>query len=176
MHDKYKKYIKKDKSKIISNILKKRILVLDGAMGTMIQNYKFTEEDFRGNYYKSHKSELIGNNDILSITRPEIISEIHENFLKAGSDILETNTFNANIISQSDYGLENSTFQINFESTRLACKISEKYSSKSKPRFVAGVLGPTNKTLSISPDINKPAFRSIAVSYTHLTLPTIYSV
>ena len=161
MHDKYKKYIKKDKSKIISNILKKRILVLDGAMGTMIQNYKFTEEDFRGDYYKSHKSELIGNNDILSITRPEIISEIHENFLKAGSDIIETNTFNANIISQSDYGLENSTFQINFESTRLACKISEKYNSKSKPRFVAGVLGPTNKTLSISPDINRPAFRSI---------------
>ncbi|MCK4750542.1 MAG: homocysteine S-methyltransferase family protein, partial [Bacteroidales bacterium] len=143
--------------------LKKRILILDGAMGTMIQRYNLTEEDYRGEAFKSHPSDLKGNNDLLSLTRPHVIREIHEAYLKAGSDIIETNTFNATSISQADYQTESSVYDINFESARIAAEAVSKYSeiTPEKPRFVAGSIGPTNKTTSLSPDVNDPGYRAI---------------
>ena len=156
-----KKNIKKDKTKLIEKILKKRILYLDGAMGTMIQNLNLSESDFRGNIFNDHYKELKGNNDILSITQPETIKNIHLSFLESGADIIETNTFNANRVSQDDYALGDKTFDINLSSSKLAVECIKKFSSENKPRFVAGVLGPTNKTLSISPDITNPDYRSL---------------
>ena len=154
-----KKNIKKDKTKLIEKILKKRILYLDGAMGTMIQNLNLSESDFRGNIFNDHYKELKGNNDILSITQPETIKNIHLSFLESGADIIETNTFNANRVSQDDYALGDKTFDINLSSSKLAVECIKKFSSENKPRFVAGVLGPTNKTRSISPDITIPDYR-----------------
>jgi 5-methyltetrahydrofolate--homocysteine methyltransferase len=157
----------------IRNILTERILVLDGAMGTMIQRYELEEEDFRGDRFKDFNSELKGNNDLLSLSQPQIIEEIHRKFLDVGCDIIETNTFNSTAISQADYSMESLVYELNFESARLARKICDEYTSaqSEKPRFVAGALGPTNKTASLSPDVNNPGFRAITfdelvVSYT----------
>ena len=148
-------------NKTIKEILKDRILVLDGAMGTMIQRYNLTEEDFRGNRFKSSTCDLKGNNDILSITRPRIIKEIHAEFLNAGADILETNTFSGTSIAQADYNLESAVYDINYQSAKIAKEIAKEYSTSEKPRFVAGAIGPTNRTSSISPDVENPAFRHI---------------
>ncbi len=147
----------------IKNILEKRILVLDGAMGTMIQRYQLSEEDFRGERFKDHPSDLKGNNDLLSITQPEIIKNIHREYLEAGADIIETNTFNGTSISQSDYGTEKLAYEINFESAKLAKEAADEYTKMNpeKPRFVAGALGPTNRTASMSPDVNDPGFRAV---------------
>ena len=156
-----KNNIQNDKTEQLREILKNRVIFLDGAMGTMIQALELSEKDFCGNLFNNHNIELKGNNDILSITQPETIKNIHLSFLKAGADIIETNTFNANRISQDHYGLGDKTFDINLASSRVALEATKQLSSKKKPRFVAGVLGPTNKTLSISPEINNPAYRSL---------------
>ncbi|WP_196894630.1 homocysteine S-methyltransferase family protein [Aureivirga marina] len=141
--------------------LTKRILVLDGAMGTMIQRYNFTEEDYRGKRFADFPYDLKGNNDLLSLTQPKAIQEIHEQYLLAGADIIETNTFSSTSIAMEDYHLQDLVYELNFESVRIAKEVSQKYSSKEKPRFVAGSIGPTNRTASLSPDVNRPAFRAI---------------
>ncbi len=145
------------------DILKTRILVLDGAMGTMIQDYKLTEADFRGERFKDHPYDLKGNNDILSLTQPHIIREIHEKYFEAGADIIETNTFNSTGISQSDYSTEAYVYEINLAAANLAKEAAQKFTllEPEKPRFVAGALGPTNKTASLSPDVNDPGFRAV---------------
>lgn len=144
-------------------LLEQRILVLDGAMGTMIQRHKLQEADYRGRRFAAHDHPLIGNNDILVLTQPDIIYAIHCDFLEAGSDIIETNTFNANPISQADYNAVDLIRELNLEATRLARKAADAYSAKTpdKPRFVAGSIGPTNKTLSLSPDVNNPGYRAV---------------
>jgi len=144
-------------------LLKERILVLDGAMGTMIQRHKLQEADYRGARFADHSHPLIGNNDILVLTRPDIIYTLHCDFLEAGSDIIETNTFNANPISQADYNASELVKELNVEATRLARKAADEYTARTpdKPRFVAGSIGPTNKTLSLSPDVNNPGFRAV---------------
>ena len=143
--------------------LEKRILVLDGAMGSLIQEYQLKESDFRGKRFASFPHDLKGNNDLLSLTQPGIISEIHDKYLEAGADIIETNTFNANRISQGDYHMESHVYEMNLEAARLAKKAARKFSEKDpeRPRFVAGSMGPTNKTASLSPDVNNPGFRSV---------------
>jgi 5-methyltetrahydrofolate--homocysteine methyltransferase len=145
------------------SILKKRILILDGAMGTMIQGYKLSEDDFRGKKFKNVDNELKGNNDLLSVTQPDIIREIHSQFLDAGADMVETNTFNANPISQEDYQLQDFTYEINVASAKVAREAADSFTKKNpdKPRFVAGAVGPTNKTLSLSPDVENPGYRAI---------------
>lgn len=147
----------------LEKLLKERILILDGAMGTMIQRYKLEEEDFRNESLKSHTKPLKGNNDLLSITRPDVILAIHQQYLEAGSDILETNTFSGTTIAQADYGLEHLVYDINYESAKLAKQACDEYTAKNpeKPRFVAGAMGPTNRTASISPDVNDPGFRGV---------------
>lgn len=148
----------------INKELEKRILVLDGAMGTMIQRYKLSEEDFRGERFKNHAHPLKGNNDILSITRPDVIKEIHAQYLEAGSDIIETNTFSGTIVAQSDYFLdEEAVYLINFESAKIAREVADEFTKKNpdKPRFVAGAMGPTTKLASMSPDVNDPGYRSV---------------
>ena len=147
----------------IKEILSKRILVMDGAMGTMIQRHQLTEEDYRGERFKNYSANLKGNNDLLSLTQPEIILNIHREYLNAGADIIETNTFNGTAISQSDYSTENLVYEINYESARLAKIAAEEFTKENpnKPRFVAGSMGPTNKTLSLSPDVNDPGFRAV---------------
>ena len=130
-------------------------------MGTMIQRYKLTEEDFRSDRFKNSICDLKGNNDLLSLTRPDIIKEIHKQYLKAGADIIETNTFSSTSIAQSDYDLQTVVYDINFESARIVKKHANEFSTNSKPRFVAGAIGPTNRTSSISPDVENPAFRNI---------------
>ena len=148
---------------ILQNILRKRILVLDGSMGVFIQRFKLSEEQFRGEKLKDHPVDLKGNNDILVLTQPEIIKGIHRNYLEAGSDIIETNTFNGTAISQADYKTEHLVYEINFEAAKIAKEVADEFTklNPDKPRFVAGSLGPTNKTLSISPDVNDPGFRSV---------------
>ncbi|NIS38292.1 methionine synthase, partial [Candidatus Saccharibacteria bacterium] len=143
--------------------LKKRILILDGAMGTMIQTYKLSEEDFQGDKFKGHSTKLQGNNDLLSITRPEIIKEIHRKYLEAGADLIETNTFSANAISQKDYDLVDQVYEMNLSSAKIAKEASKEISEKTpeKPRYVVGAIGPTNRTASLSPDVNKPAYRNV---------------
>ncbi len=147
---------------MIEQELKKRILVIDGAMGTMIQRYKLREEDYRGERFKDHEMSLKGNNDLLSITRPEIIKEIHAAYLEAGADIIETNTFSSTTIAQADYKLESAAYDLNFESAKIAKEIASEFSTQAKPRYVAGAIGPTNRTASISPDVNNPAFRAVS--------------
>ncbi|RLD62439.1 MAG: methionine synthase [Bacteroidetes bacterium] len=144
--------------------IKKRVLVLDGAMGTMIQNYKLTEEDFKAEIFKNHPVDLKGNNDLLSIVRPDIIKAIHEEYLKAGADIIETNTFNATSISLADYQMENLAYEINLESAKIAQEAASEFTKENpnKPRYVAGSMGPTNKTASMSPDVNDPGFRAVS--------------
>ena len=147
----------------LRDALKDRILVLDGAMGTMIQGYRLGEEDFRGERFADHSSPLKGANDLLSLTRPGVIREIHEGYLAAGAGIVETNTFNATSIAMADYGLEAAVYDINLESARLARAAADAFTARdaSRPRFVAGILGPTNRTASLSPEVNDPAFRNI---------------
>lgn len=147
----------------IYDILDTRIMILDGALGTMIQKIKPDESDFRGKRFSDHNCDLKGNNDILSITQPEIITDIHHQYLNAGADIIETNTFNATAISQADYNLSHLSYEINNASAKLARTAADEFTKRnpSKPRFVAGVLGPTNKTLSISPDVNRPEYRNV---------------
>jgi 5-methyltetrahydrofolate--homocysteine methyltransferase len=142
-------------------ILNQRIAVLDGAMGTMIQRYKLSEADFRGERFKDHPKDLKGNNDLLQLTRPDVIREIHEQYLAAGADIIETNTFGATSVAQEDYGLGSVARELNVAAARLAREACAKFSSADKPRFVAGALGPTPRTASISPDVNDPAARNI---------------
>jgi 5-methyltetrahydrofolate--homocysteine methyltransferase len=139
------------------------VLILDGAMGTMIQRYKLTEEDFRTEELKDHPKSLKGNNDLLSLSRPEIIRSIHREYLDAGADIIETNTFSGTTIAQEDYGLSHLAYRINFESAKIAKEVAEEFATKdpTKPRFVAGAMGPTNRTASISPDVNDPGYRAI---------------
>jgi 5-methyltetrahydrofolate--homocysteine methyltransferase len=147
----------------IHKLLKERILILDGAMGTMIQDYKLDEAGYRGERFADYPSDLKGNNDLLSITQPHIIKEIHQNFLEAGADIVETNSFNANGLSQHDYNLEDLVYEMNLESAKIARNIADEFTKKNpnNPRFVAGALGPTNQTASLSPDINRPEFRRV---------------
>ena len=153
----------RDTFRTISEILKKRILVLDGAMGTMIQRYKFSEEDYRGERFKDYEYPLQGNNDLLSLTQPDAIREIHEKFLDVGADIIETNTFSSTSVAMADYHMENLIYELNFESAKIAVNTCKKYTdlNPNKPRFVAGSIGPTNKTASMSPDVNDPGFRAI---------------
>jgi len=143
--------------------LKKRILVLDGAMGTQIQQFKLTEEDFRKGWFENHDFPLKGNNDLLSLTRPDIIKEIHANYFKAGADIIETNTFSGTTIAQEDYGTQDYVYDINFHSAKIAREVADEFTKNepNKPRFVAGSIGPTNKTASISPIIADPGYRAI---------------
>ena len=147
----------------IEQILKERIMILDGAMGTMIQRHKLEEEDYRGDRFKDHPTSVKGNNDLLSITQPQIIKDIHKKYLEAGSDIIETNTFSSTSIAQADYQMEGLAYELNFESAKIAKEAIEEHIKKgdSKPRFVAGAIGPTNKTASISPKVTDPAFRGI---------------
>ena len=145
----------------IEEILAERILVLDGAMGTMIQRYNLTEEDFRGEEFKDHDYDLKGNNDLLSITCPDVVKAIHKEYLDAGADIIETNTFSGTCIAQADYGLESNVYELNFQSAKIAKEVAISCSNDKKPRFVAGSIGPTNRTASISPDVENPAFRHI---------------
>ncbi len=150
-----------DPRTLLERQLNERILVLDGAMGTMIQSYKLGEADYRGKRFQDWPSDLKGNNDLLVLTQPQIIYDIHCAYLEAGADILETNTFNANSISMADYDMEDLVHEINLEAARLARAAADKFSTSQRPRFVAGVLGPTNRTASISPDVNNPGFRNI---------------
>ncbi|MCE3295359.1 MAG: Methionine synthase [Crocinitomicaceae bacterium] len=147
----------------IEEILQKRILVLDGAMGTMIQRYGLTEDDFRKGWFENHPHKLKGDNDILVLTRPDIIKEIHAQYLEAGADIIETNTFGATTVAQADYGLESAVYDINFHGAKIAREVCDEFTAKNpdKPRFVAGSIGPTTKLASMSPDVNDAGLRSI---------------
>ena len=140
-----------------------RILIIDGAMGTMIQRYKLDEAGYRGERFKDWKQDVKGNNDLLVLTQPDIIEAIHEEYLAAGADLLETNTFNAQRISMADYGMEEFSYEMNVAAARIARLAADKWTKKTpeKPRFVAGAVGPTNRTASISPDVNDPAFRNV---------------
>jgi 5-methyltetrahydrofolate--homocysteine methyltransferase len=145
----------------LPQILRQRIVVLDGAMGTMIQRYKLVEADYRGSRFADHPKDLKGNNDMLQLSKPEVISEIHEQYLAAGADILETNTFGATSVAQDDYGLGAAAREMNVAAAKLARAACDRYQSVDKPRFVAGALGPTPRTASISPDVNDPAARNV---------------
>ena len=146
-----------------SSAAAQRILVLDGAMGTMIQRYKLEEADFRGDRFRDHGQPLKGNNDLLALTRPDVLREIHDAYFEAGADIAETNTFSSTTIAQADYGLEEAVYDLNFASARIAREAADDWTEKEphKPRFVAGSVGPTNRTASISPDVNDPGFRAV---------------
>jgi 5-methyltetrahydrofolate--homocysteine methyltransferase len=152
-----------DKTEQIQSLLKERILILDGGMGTMIQSYKLEEEDYRGERFTSHSCDVKGNNDLLTLTRPDIIKAIHAAYFDAGADIVETNTFNSSSIAMADYQMEDLVYELNKQGAAIASEVADKFESKdsNKPRFVAGVLGPTNRTCSISPDVNNPGFRNI---------------
>ena len=146
----------------LQQLLTERILVLDGAMGTMIQEYTLDEDGFRGPRFADHPQDLQGNNDLLSLTQPDIIRAIHRAFLEVGADIIETNTFNATAVSQADYGTEAFVYEMNRAAAQLARQAADEITRENpdKPRFVAGALGPTNKSLSLSPDVNDPGFRA----------------
>jgi len=150
--------------KTIQDCLKERILIIDGAMGTMIQRHKLEEKDYRGDRFADWPSDLKGNNDLLCLTQPDIIEGIHREYLEAGADIIETNTFNAQVISMADYHMEALAFEINVAAARVARKAADDYTARNpdKPRFVAGAIGPMNKTLSLSPDVNNPGFRAVS--------------
>jgi len=147
----------------ITEVIKNRILVLDGAMGTMLQAYKFSEEDFRGERFKEYPIPLQGNNDLLSITKPEAIKTIHASYFEAGADIIETNTFSGTTIAMADYQMEDLVYELNYQSAKIAKEVAEEYTARepNKPRFVAGAIGPTNRTASMSPDVNDPGYRAI---------------
>ncbi|MGM0945579.1 MAG: homocysteine S-methyltransferase family protein [Bacteroidota bacterium] len=152
-----------NKTEILLKALKEKILILDGAMGTMIQRYTLTEDDFRTPALKDHPKSLKGNNDLLSLSHPEIIKAIHKEYLEAGADIIETNTFSGTSIAQADYELSHLAYQINYQSAKIAKEAADEFTAKdpAKPRFVAGAMGPTNRTASISPDVNDPGYRAI---------------
>ena len=147
----------------ITEVIKNRILVLDGAMGTMLQAYKFSEEDFRGERFKEYPIPLQGNNDLLSITQPEAIKTIHASYFEAGADIIETNTFSGTTIAIADYQMEDLVYELNYQSAKIAKEVAQEYTARepNKPRFVAGAIGPTNRTASMSPDVNDPGYRAI---------------
>ncbi|APY01109.1 homocysteine S-methyltransferase family protein [Lacinutrix venerupis] len=147
----------------IYNEIQKRILVLDGAMGTMLQRYNFTEEDFRGERFKDYPSSLKGNNDLLSLTQPNAIADVHRKYFEAGADIVETNTFSGTTIAMADYDMENLVYELNFESAKIAKYVATEFTNANpeKPRFVAGSIGSTNRTASLSPDVNRPEFRAV---------------
>ncbi|AWI25505.1 homocysteine S-methyltransferase family protein [Flavobacterium pallidum] len=147
----------------IHDIIQKRILVLDGAMGTMLQRYNFSEDDFRGSRFKDFAFPLKGNNDLLSLTQPQAIREVHRLYFEAGADIVETNTFSSTTIGMADYHLEDFVYELNFESAKIAREVANEFTAANpdKPRFVAGSIGPTNRTASMSPDVNDPGFRAI---------------
>ena len=155
--------MRQNRTEQLLQAVKNRILILDGAMGTMIQRYTLTEEDFRTPALKDHPKSLKGNNDLLSLSRPDIIRAIHKEYLEAGSDIIETNTFSGTTIAQEDYGLSHLAYAINFESTKIAREVADAFTETTpdKPRFVAGAMGPTNRTASLSPDVNDPGYRAI---------------
>jgi 5-methyltetrahydrofolate--homocysteine methyltransferase len=150
--------------KKIKDILQDRILVLDGAMGTMLQRYKFQEEDFRGERFAAWEHPLQGNNDLLSLTQPEAIAEVHRKYFAAGADIVETNTFSSTTIAMADYYMEDLVYELNYESAKIAKRVADEFTANEphKPRFVAGSIGPTNKTASMSPDVNDPGFRAVS--------------
>ncbi len=147
----------------LHDILAKRVLILDGAMGTMIQRHTLDEADFRGSRFADHPKPLRGNNDLLSITRPDIIKGIHADYFAAGADMVETNTFSGTTIAQADYALEDIVYELNYESARIAKEVADEFTAQNpdKPRFVAGAIGPTNRTASLSPDVNRPGFRAV---------------
>src|SRR5436190_19854259 len=151
----------------IREMLQKRILIIDGAMGTMIQRYKLSEADYRGERFKDWPSDIKGNNDLLCLTQPQIIKAIHKEYLEAGADILETNTFNAQRISLADYHMEDLAYEINLTAARIARDAIKEFESQNRnskiqiPKFVAGAIGPMNKTLSLSPDVNNPGYRAL---------------
>ncbi|WP_291099117.1 MULTISPECIES: homocysteine S-methyltransferase family protein [unclassified Flavobacterium] len=147
----------------IQEEIKKRILVLDGAMGTMLQRYNFSEEDFRGERFKDFPYSLKGNNDLLSLTQPQAIKDIHAQYLEAGADIVETNTFSSTTIGMADYHLEDIVYELNYQSAKIAREVADEFTAKNpdKPRFVAGSIGPTNRTASMSPDVNDPGYRAV---------------
>ena len=145
----------------LAELLKQRILVLDGAMGSMIQTYKLDEAQYRGERFKDWPCDVKGNNDLLVLSQPQIIKDIHKAYLEAGADIIETNTFNANVISMADYEMEALVYEMNVAAAKLAKAACDEFSTDGKPRLVAGVLGPTNRTASISPDVNNPGFRNV---------------
>ncbi len=149
--------------KSIRDLLHERILIIDGAMGTMIQRHKLSEADYRGDRFKDWPSDLKGNNDLLSITQPQIIEGIHKEYLEAGADIIETNTFSSTTIAQADYNMQSLAYELNVAAAKCARAAANTYNQKdpSKPRFVAGAIGPLNKTLSLSPDVNNPGFRAV---------------
>lgn len=151
------------KNQQIREILNQRIMILDGAMGTMIQRYKLTEEQYRGDRFAKFDYPLKGNNDLLVLTQPEIVLAIHREFLEAGADILETNTFNSTTVAMADYHMEDIVTEMNIAAAKLAKQAADEYTAKNpaKPRFVAGAIGPTNRTASLSPDVNNPGFRAI---------------
>ncbi len=151
------------RAKMLEAAAAERILIIDGAMGTMIQRHKFDEGGYRGTRFKSWNRDVKGNNDLLVLTQPKIIREIHEQYLAAGADIVETNTFNAQVISMADYGMEELSYELNVEAAKLARQACDTWEKKTpgKPRFVAGAVGPTNRTASISPDVNDPGFRNV---------------
>src|SRR6266852_137080 len=142
--------------------LKKRILILDGAMGTMVQRYRLDEKEYRGARFANHPRDLKGASDVLALTRPQVLDEIHRQYLEAGADIIETNTFNAQQISFADYGLEPFVYEINVAAARIARTAADAFATPERPRFVAGAMGPTNRTASLSPDVNNPAFRAVS--------------
>ena len=155
---------REDRIAALKQAANERILILDGAMGTMIQRYRLDEAGYRGERFKHHSHDLKGNNDLLVLTQPEIIREIHNAYFEAGADIVETNTFNAQSISQSDYGLEAIAHELNVAAAKLAREAADAWTAKTpdKPRFVAGAIGPTNRTVSLSPDVNNPGFRNVS--------------
>ncbi len=150
----------------MSNIyqtIQKHILVLDGAMGTMLQRYDFSEADFRGERFKDYPTSLKGNNDLLSLTQPEAIADVHRKYFEAGADIVETNTFSGTTIAMADYQMEDLVYELNYESAKIAKRVADEFTKQNpdKPRFVAGSIGPTNRTASLSPDVNRPEYRAI---------------
>lgn len=147
----------------IRELLKKRILVLDGGMGSLIQSYKLEEEDFRGKRFKNHSHSLKGNNDLLAVSCPDVLREIHDQYLEAGADIIETNTFSGTTIAQADYALEEAVYDINYLSAKIAKECADKFTAQNpdQPRYVTGSIGPTNRTASLSPDVNDPGYRAV---------------
>ena len=155
---------KSERIKHLSDELNQRILVLDGAMGSLLQTYQLTEEDFRGDQFSNHPTDVKGYNDLLSITQPNIVREIHANYCEAGADIIATNTFTSTTISMLDYQLEDYSYEVNSAAAKIARDVADQFSTEKRPRFVAGSMGPTNRSCCISPNVNDPGFRNITFS------------